>query len=73
MEIGRVLFGLVVAVFGLYPTLALYNAARLGKRFDAIGSERRWVTVEPTAWNVRLTRIAGALTVVVGLLIAVQP
>ena len=73
MEIGRVLFGLAVAAFGLYPTLAPYNSARLGERFDAIGSERHWVTVEPTDWSVRLTRVAGVLTVAFGLLIAAQP
>jgi hypothetical protein len=73
VEIGRILFGLVVAALGLYPTLAPYNAARLGERLDAIGSRRSWVTIEPTTWNVRLTRIAGVLTVVFGLVVAVGP
>ena len=73
MEIGRIVFGLAVAAVGLYPTLAPYTAARLGERFDASGSRRSWVTVEPTDWNVRLTRIAGVLTVLFGLVIAVQP
>jgi len=47
-----------------------YRVARLGERLDAIGSRRSWNSVEPTDWNVRLTRAVGVGFALFGLLVA---
>jgi hypothetical protein len=62
------LVGLFLAAFGLPGALWPYRVARFQERVQGIGSSRSWDEIEPADWNVSLTRAAGILFTVVGLL-----
>ena len=59
-----------LAGWGLLLAARPYRVARFGERLDAIGSRRSWNSVEPTDWNVRMTRIVGVGLALFGLLVA---
>lgn len=63
--------GPVLVAFGLPGAIWPYRTARLGERVQGIGSNRSWDEIEPADWNVSVTRVAGILFTVVGLLWAV--
>ena len=46
-----------------------YRLAKFGEQIDAIGSKRRLTKVEPTDWNVTLTRRLGPVLSFLGLLL----
>jgi hypothetical protein len=65
--------GFVLLAFGVPGAVWPYRMARLGERVDAVGSRRSWSEVEPSDWNVSLTRAVGVCCTVVGLLWVVGP
>jgi hypothetical protein len=68
---GRVLIVLFFLLFGGAGAFFPYEVARFGEQIDAIGSKTPARNVEPTGWNVALTRIVSIGLVVFGLLIGV--
>lgn len=67
MDGTPLVIGLLVSVQGLLMSWKPYRVARFGERIDAIGSKRRWTKVEPSDWNVTLTRRLGPFAIIFGL------
>jgi len=70
VDVGLLALSVFFAGWGLLLAARPYRVARLGERVDAIGSRRSWNSVEPTDWNVRLTRAVGVGLALFGLLVA---
>ncbi len=64
---GRAFVGVLFLVLGAVSARYAYGVARLGEQIDAIGSTTPASTVEPTGWNVALTRIGGVVLALIGL------
>ena len=63
------ILGLLFTVWGILMTWKPYRLAKLEEQIDAIGSKRRSTKVEPTDWNVTLTRRLGPVLGFFGLLL----
>ena len=61
------LFGLLFLVFGGVGVVYPRPVARFGEQLDAIGSTTSMDEVEPTDWNVVLTRVVSVVFVLFGL------
>jgi len=61
--------GFLFTVWGVLMTWKPYRLAKFGEQIDAIGSKRRLTKVEPTDWNVTLTRRLGPVLSFLGLLL----
>ena len=70
VDVGLLALSVFFAGWGLLLAARPYRAARLDERTDAIGSRRSWNSVEPTDWNVQMTRIVGVGLALFGLLVA---
>lgn len=62
-------FGAFFIVVGLLGAIFPYQAARFQEAMDAIGSTRKASEVEPAGWMVTLTRVAGIVFIVIGLVV----
>jgi hypothetical protein len=67
--VTHLLVGLFFLTTGLYGVVYPYKMAKFGEQLDAIGSKRPSYHVEPTNWNVSLTRIVSIFIVVCGIAI----
>ena len=70
VDVGLLALSVFFAGWGLLLAARPYRVARLDERTDAIGSRRSWNSVEPTDWNVQMTRIVGVGLALFGLLVA---
>ncbi|SEL90569.1 hypothetical protein [Haloferax larsenii] len=73
MDGQSILFGVLSVGGGLLSYRYAYRLTKLGEQFDSIGSQTRWHEVEPTDWNVLLTKLFGLFFVAMGLYYAVGP
>lgn len=64
--------GVVLLPYGGLQYRYAYHFARFGEMIDAIGSKRTADEVEPTDWNVDLTRIVGMMIAFVGVVLLVS-
>ena len=62
-----IVFLVPLLVAGIPCALWPYRIARLGERFDAIGSKTPQSEVAPADWNVMLTRVVGIAMTLAGL------
>lgn len=60
------LLGAAFLLVGLSIAIYAQRIARIGEQIDAIGSMRSSFKVEPTGWNVVVTRILGAGVALLG-------
>jgi hypothetical protein len=60
--------GLVLLAFGLPGAIWPYRVTRFAERVQGLGSKRSWDEIEPADWNVSVTRVAGIVFTVVGVL-----
>ena len=44
-----------------------YRMARIGERWEGIGSKREWNEIEPTDWKVTYTRMSGVFILLIAL------
>ena len=70
VDVGLLALSALFAGWGLLLAVRPYRVARFRERTDAIGSRRSWSSVEPTDWNVQMTRIVGVGLALFGLLVA---
>lgn len=60
------LLGVALLLIGLGMIIYAQRITRVGEQIDAIGSTRSSFEVEPTDWNVAVTRILGAGVALLG-------
>jgi len=60
------LYGPLLAIFGVISYRYAYALSKFGEQLDAIGSTTRSSQVEPADWNVLLTKLTGAGAAVFG-------
>lgn len=48
-----------------------YKITRYGEQIDSIGSKRAWSDVEPTDWNVNLTKFFGYGLILFGMILII--
>ena len=61
--------GFLFTIWGVLMTWKPYRLAKFEEQIDAIGSKRRSTKVEPTDWNVTLTRRLGPVLSFLGLVL----
>ena len=66
---GGLFLSLLILGWGIVAFRWPYETARHGERWDAIGSKRRRSAIEPAEWKVKLTRISGAVSTGIGVLL----
>ncbi|WP_224269669.1 hypothetical protein [Haloprofundus salinisoli] len=66
-------FGVLLLSFGLPSAVWPSRVAKFEERLDSIGSKRSWSEIEPADWKVSLTRVAGIVMVLVGIVWVVSP
>ncbi len=60
------LLGVALLLIGLGMVIYAQRITRVGEQIDAIGSTRSSFEVEPTDWNIVVTRILGAGVALLG-------
>jgi len=71
VRISWLLLGLFFLGTGLYGAIRPYELARFTEQIDALGSRHDVGSVEPTDWNVRLTRLVSLFLALCGVTIVV--
>ena len=72
IDVGKMLFGLVLLVGGVLSYRYAYELSRLGERIDSIGSTTSWDEVEPTNWRVLLSQLSSVIVAGVGVLMVIR-